>query len=407
MQPDAARPRIATLVLCTSAGRVLGVLPPFQPELPWWQDAEGLVRSARKTHGVEVTILRLLDAALPSPPGGPVTYLAEIDEESAAGLALAAWTGELDHHPLRLTYAEPGGPDRDLAWAAAALDQQGIRQSGAPQQVRTWNLSSLWRIPVDEENVWLKCVPPFFGHEGAVVRLLGDAPVPRLVAHEGNRILMREIPGEDLYGAPVPVLLSLVSMLVALQAEWAARVDELLALGLPDWRGAALHEAVEDVVRRNSHQLTNDDRGTLDELVEGMSQRFVAIDECGIPNTLVHGDFAPGNARGDDSHQVLLDWGDCGIGHPLLDRAAFLDRIPQAQIAEVETHWDHLWRRVLPGSDPTRAAGLLAPLAAARQAVIYQLFLDSIEPSEHPYHRGDPAEWLSRAAALTRIGTSP
>jgi hypothetical protein len=34
--------------------------------------------------------------------------------------------------------------------------------------------------------------------------------------------------------------------------------------------------------------------------------------------------------------------------------------------------------------------------------VIYQGFLDRIEPSEHPYHRGDPALWLSRAAALFR-----
>lgn len=406
MQTDAARPRIATLVLCTSTGRVLGSLPPFQAEPPWWQDAEGLVRSVRETYGVEVTILRLLEASLPSPPGGPVTYLAEIDERSAGSLPLATWPGELDGHPLRLPYAEPGGPGRDLAWAAAALDRQGIGHSGPPHQVRTWNLSSLWRIPVEGGNVWLKCVPPFFAHEGDVVRLLTDAPVPQLLAHEDGRILMREIPGDDLYAAPVPVLLSLVSMLVAIQAGWAARVEELLALGLPDWRSAALGHAVEDVVRRSSNQLTTQDRRALDELVDGMPQRFVAIDECGIPNTLVHGDFAPGNARGDDSQQVLLDWGDCGIGHPLLDRAAFLDRIPQGHIAEVDTRWDHLWRLAVPGSDPARAAALIAPLAAARQAVIYQVFLDNIEPSEHPYHRGDPADWLSRAAALTRTGTN-
>jgi hypothetical protein len=47
-----------------------------------------------------------------------------------------------------------------------------------------------------------------------------------------------------------------------------------------------------------------------------------------------------------------------------------------------------------------RAEDLIAPLAAARQALIYQTFLDAIEPSEHPYHAGDPAPWLARAVDL-------
>jgi hypothetical protein len=45
---------------------------------------------------------------------------------------------------------------------------------------------------------------------------------------------------------------------------------------------------------------------------------------------------------------------------------------------------------------------LIAPVAAARQAVIYQEFLDAIEPSERAYHEGDPARWLTRATHLVR-----
>ena len=97
---------------------------------------------------------------------------------------------------------------------------------------------------------------------------------------------------------------------------------------------------------------------------------------------------------------TLLDWGDSGIGHPLLDQAAFLDRVPEAVRERVRSHWLGLWRAAVPGSDPARAAELLAPIAAARQAVIYRRFLDHIEPAEHPYHWHDPAAWLSRAAAL-------
>jgi hypothetical protein len=45
---------------------------------------------------------------------------------------------------------------------------------------------------------------------------------------------------------------------------------------------------------------------------------------------------------------------------------------------------------------------LLAPIGMLRQAVIYQGFLDGIEPSEYPYHRADPADRLRRAADLIR-----
>jgi aminoglycoside phosphotransferase (APT) family kinase protein len=114
----------------------------------------------------------------------------------------------------------------------------------------------------------------------------------------------------------------------------------------------------------------------------------------------VHGDFHPGNVRGTAERLTLLDWGDSGVGHPMLDQSAFLDRIDCAHVATVRHRWNDEWRAARPGSNPARAAELLAPVAAARQAVIYQRFLDNIEPSEQVYHRGDPADWLRRTAAL-------
>ena len=98
----------------------------------------------------------------------------------------------------------------------------------------------------------------------------------------------------------------------------------------------------------------------------------------------------------------MLDWGDSGVGHPLLDQPAFLTAISTDAVGAAQAHWLQRWRSAVAGSDPARAAVLLAPVAAARQAVIYRKFLDNIEPSEHPYHRADPAQWLQRAAALVR-----
>ena len=62
--------------------------------------------------------------------------------------------------------------------------------------------------------------------------------------------------------------------------------------------------------------------------------------------------------------------------------------------------WSALWRKAVPGCDPDRASALVRPLAIAKQAVVYWRFLDNIEPSEHPYHREDPAERLRRVVTL-------
>src|SRR5262249_19014655 len=159
--------------------------------------------------------------------------------------------------------------------------------------------------------------------------------------------------------------------------------DELRALGMPDWRGDRLTEAIELVVRRTWPELVSEERRALTELLERLPRRFASLSECGVPDSLVHGDFAPGNARGRDDAIVLLAWGDCGVGHPLLDMSAFVDRIPSAFVAQIKSHWMTRWRQAIPGSDPVRAAEILEPIAAARQAVIYQGFLDGIEPSEH------------------------
>jgi hypothetical protein len=391
-------PRVVTLVLVTPQGEVVGQIGPLTVDVPWWQEAGPVVRAARDRFGVDVTILRLLESERPAPHGGAVTYLAEVGRRVRA----APWRGTLDDHPLRMPWARPGGPDRDLAWADEVLRGRGIRRIGPAEQVRSWNLSSMWCLPVQGQTAWLKVVPPFFAHEGPMLERLDGALVPALLAQDDGRILMPEIPGEDQYDAPLPALLEMVSLLVRLQRDWIGRTDELLGLGLPDWRAPALRRSIRDAVERAADELSAEDRGTLAALVDGLDDRLAAVAGCGLPDTLVHGDFFPGNVRGEPGRLVLLDWGDCGVGHPLLDEAAFLDRIPAEAIEPVRLRWHDAWRAAVPNADPSRASGLLAPVAAARQAVIYRRFLDAIEPSERPYHRADPAAWLHRTAELAR-----
>ena len=397
-------PRSVTLLLCRADGGLLGTLPPFEVTLPWWQEVRPVVDGARVHHGIDVTVLRLV-AAEPSErcAGGPVTYLAEVDD--SAHLPTRPWCGgPIDDDPLRASWARPGGPAADLAWADAELTRLGMARRGPAEQVRSWNLSSLWRLPIEEGAAWLKVVPPFFAHEGRALSLLDPADLPPLLATAGPRLLLAEVPGEDQYEASGEALLPMVRMLVRLQVQCLDRVQELLGAGLPDWRGAVLTDLAAAVVARRAGELDRAILATLDRLLAGLSERWEEVATCGLSDTLVHGDFHRGNVRGTSERLVLLDWGDCGIGHPMLDQAAFLAALSADDQAAVRTAWVSAWRDAIPNSDPSRAATLLEPVAALRQATIYQAFLDGIEPDERIYHAHDPAIWLRRAAALVRPG---
>ena len=391
-----------TLVLCMPDGRVLGALPPYDVALPWWQETADVIAGAKALFGVDVTVLRLLHVEREQTrDGGPITYLAQVEEPPAVDLS--PWPGDPNaDEPLRQQWARPGGPQADLAWAEWVLADRGSPLFSAPaQQVRTWNLSSLWRLPTGGGAAWLKVVPPFFAHEGAMLERLPLDVVPKVIATDGPRMLLDEIAGEDQYFAPLERLVRMVPMLVGLQVQWAERVDELLAMGLPDWRHPSLAAMAEQAVARTADQLEAEPLAKLAVLIAELDARFAAVEACGIPDSLVHGDFHPGNVRGDDERLVLLDWGDCGVGHPLLDQAAFVERLSATDRTVVESLWADLWRDAVPGSDPERAALLLEPVAALRQAVIYDMFLAAIEPDERVYHATDPVAWLRRAAEIS------
>lgn len=395
-------PRVVTLVLVDAHGRLLGALPPLETETPWWMDMAPVVRAARAAHGLRITVLRLLEAQQASAHGGAVTYLAQLDGD-APGAPLQPWAGSLPDDPLRHPYARVNGPHADLAWAQATLRKAGITITGEPQQIRTWNLSSLWRLPSAAGPLWLKVVPPFFAHEGALIEALHGEAVPQLLGRNGGRLLMAQVAGEDLYDATPAERRSMIDLLVALQRRWFGRTGELLAIGLPDWQAPALSAAIAALLQQRSDAIEPTDRPLLAAFAADLPARCAAIAACGLPEGLVHGDFHGGNLRGGAGHPLtLLDWGDSGVGHPLLDMPAFLDRIPAEQVAPLQAHWCAAWQGAVSGCDPARAARLLAPIASARQALIYQRFLDHIEAAEHPYHHADVPAWLHTTAERLR-----
>jgi hypothetical protein len=379
--------RTVTLVVALN-GAVVGALMPFGVETPYWQDMEPVARRFP-----ELDVLRLLDVtAVPGAMGGDVTYLAEPHPGERFDRArLEPWPGELTDDPLRMPWAVPGGPAHDTAWAAAQLDGPG-----RPFQHRTWNLSAIWSIPTRRARAWLKCIPAFFQHEAIVLDVLSGHRVPRVLAAEGHRLLLEELPGVDGYTATLAERRALVQQLVELQHWSIDRVDALLAHGVPDRRWPALLAAGHSLIER-----TAPDDVDLRRLLDEADDRIAAIDRCGLPDVLVHGDAHPGNARIGAGAGTWFDWGDSRVGHPLLD-VAVLERPGTTHVEEVTRCWLDAWAAAVPGSDPHRAWPLVRPFAALGGAIVYQAFLDGIERSERVYHEGDVAPCLRQAVEFAR-----
>jgi Ser/Thr protein kinase RdoA (MazF antagonist) len=398
--------RRVRLVLCDREGGVLGMLPRFGVGTRWWPDVLPVIDEARRSFGVEVLVLRLLDVSTDGASmGGDVTYLAEVVGGTLPQLEPAGPDVLGPDDPLRAAWARPGGIEATLAWADERLADVGRTRLGPPIQEKTWNLSSILRLPVEGGEVWCKQVPPFMAQEGAAIAFVArDDPslVPRVLARDvpGGTILMEEVPGEDQWEADEATLLALVERWIAIQHRTADRVGELADAGAPDWRSDRLAEDAAGLLRRDEVRSTLEpgELTELDRLAASLPARLAELDGCGLPPTIVHGDFHPGNWRADGvGGLVLLDWGDAGIGHPLFDATAFLQRLEEPVRGRVLAAWIAAWRRLLPDADPARAAGVIPPIAALRQALIYRAFLDGIEATERVYHEGDVPAWLRRA----------
>jgi hypothetical protein len=401
--------RQVTVVLCGADGSVLGqLLEPLVVTPRWWPEVDSVVAAVRERFGLVVTVLRLLTTDSER-AGGEVAYLAQLRSGPPTPTApprarvAAALAGDPAH---RSWWAEPGGLDDLPAWVDAALSAHGRARTGALRQRKTWNLSVVVTAPTDAGEVWFKATPPFLADEGGVVRRVAGADpelVPTVLAHDPGRraILMEHVPGEDQFGlTDEAVAEAMVRRWVAVQAELVLDVEHVLALGGRDLRAAALLAAARELVDRAEVRaaLGDEELAAADALVEALPQRLDDIAACGLPDSVLHGDMHPGNWRRDGNRLTLLDWGDVAVGNPMVDQRAFVERLADARLrSHISALWSGLWSERLPGSDPARAAYLLAPVTQLGAAVTYQRFLDHIEESERVYHARDPVDRLRAA----------
>ncbi|MDG5805630.1 aminoglycoside phosphotransferase family protein [Streptomyces ossamyceticus] len=381
----------------TSGGTFLGVTGPFPVDVPWWAEVEQVVRHLEQTLHVPVLVLRLLSVdGGEGGRDGHATYHVEASEPPRPGaleqrqVDRALWSGD---EPLRSPWARADGLRELLDWAGRTLSDQGRPVTGPVEQRRTWNLAGLFRLPTGRGPVWLKATPRFASDEATVIAAFAEAApglVPTVLGAAEGRVLLEHIPGEDCWNADARTVESGVRGFVAAQAALAGRRPE----GLRDRHDATLaglaHRLLDGTVPLEISARERD-------MARKLTGRWELLAACGLPDTLVHADFHPGNWRGDGGPPVVVDFADAHWGNPVLDCLRLYDYLPEAVRATAVRTWVDAWRSHVPMSDPARALALAEPLAHLTYAVRYQEFLDGIEPSERPYHEGDPATVIRRA----------
>jgi phosphotransferase family enzyme len=396
--------------LVSRAGRYLGAAPPFEVAKPWWPDVEPVTARLDALLGGPTAVLRLLrvDGARDG-RGGAVTYhveaLGAVRDGTLDPAPPTDWSVVTRPHPRRVAWAEPGGPRRLLDWALASL---GAPPLGHPTQVKSWNLSCLYRLPTADGAVWAKATAPFLATDAEAIRIVRrhDADLaPEVLDADPaqGRSLLAEAPGVDCFQTDAATIRAVVARWVAVQADAA---DDPGLADLPSRRPSELAGLFAAVVDRQDIA----ERAASAALVDDVPRLAAELDAAGLPLTLVHGDFHPGNWRSDGTGRQILDWGDCYVGHPAADLQRLIGWLPADQGAVAARAWADAWRVARPGSNPERALAPMTVLARVIGAIIYQRFLDHIEPDERIYHEDDPVTEIRAASAarekLSRPGAA-
>ncbi|MEU4982762.1 phosphotransferase [Streptomyces sp. NPDC021969] len=324
-----------------------------------------VVEAVREQLGLDVALLCVVDGdtvdveGLPSSPPGSGTP----DTSAGAGpwWQLPGWYGHM------------------LALVDEQLGALGTARVGRPRQMRHWDVSAVLRVVTDTRPLWFKAVPDVFAHEGAVAHWVSEAvprQTPGIPAFGDAWLLAEELEPER--GQPAE---HVVEAVARIQQASVGRTEELLKLGCPYRGPATVPDAVAGLLT-HPHLLSPAERGALAQRLARLEAVVAAVTDLGVPDTLVHGDIQPENARWAEDRWQIIDWTDGCVAHPFVELARPLMTADDARRAEAERRFAEAWSAVLPHRVLTEVSRFAAVLGCAHQLETYRLMTDSI--GAHP-----------------------
>jgi hypothetical protein len=296
-----------------------------------WHVISHVNEAVRELAGIEATTLRCLANERVDESRVVRVYELEAHEpmdgvdpgavDDLPAEALARWRAEPDPE-LGVEWALPGWYDRAVAWIGGQVDV-----AGPIEQLRTWSISMVLRVPTPNGDVYFKAVPPLFAAEPALTRELGrrqPGRAPTVLAADLDRrwMLMEDFDGDDLSADTWEDALQTYARL---QLDWIERTDRLRDLGCPDRGLAALVAEIDPVLGDRGAMLgfSDEELAQLPTAAERVRESCARLAEHELPETLEHGDLHAGNIRARIDGFLFYDWSDGCVSVPFFGLVPF------------------------------------------------------------------------------------
>ena len=271
------------------------------------------------------------------------------------------------------------------AWISDNLPHS-VRQAGwSMAQIRSWAISTVFRIESDAARLYFKASPSYFGTEAALTeRMAREFPdiSPRVLAADAARgwLLMEDLGNDTLATAPsAAVWREAMGALARVQlayAQDAAALRELRDMGIERRAPAAALQTLQTWIWRPESAELRVWRERFEEALRRLAPRVGELarmirdlDALALPQTLDHGDLDATNIFIQNGSPILMDWSDAAISHPLFTAAMI--RPVSRDPALADAYISH-WASFASLDDLRQAFAISKILAAIDRAIHYR-----------------------------------
>jgi hypothetical protein len=275
---------------------------------------------------------------------------------------------------------------------------------------RPW--SRVLRVPTAEGKLYLKqCAPVQAFEVPLTVALAARWPdrVPEVVAADPERawLLLRDAGTRLRESGEVETFVRALELYGELQRDEAARVDELLALGLPDVRLPVVSAAYEPFLEHD-HGLEPSEVARLRALAPRYRELCAELEAFGLPASIQHDDLHDGNVFVRDGRVAIFDWGDSSVAHPLW---SWIKPLRVATHYGLDTEplvaaYLAPWTAVAPGERLQAALRVAVRVGSFAYALQYQRQLDFMPAEARAAYEPYMAEQLRGLLASGALGAT-
>ena len=360
-------------------------LPSFSPEKGFFPLAEEINHFMQTTLTLEGVVLRPAHRCNTENQTNTL-YLCEAHTlpKNSCGQWLeaeqldAVFLERQDHKPFLLTaLAEDKGlkaiPEERPTWARRGwwkdaedwlqdeLGRLGYHEVSKFEQLRQWSISTVGRVQTEKGTLYFKAAPPMFAREAEITVTLAQlfpSNLPQVITSHPEKgwFVMADF-GDHKPDNKAAYRAAALRRLADMQIEVVNHQATLMAGGCEERPLAALTEAFDELLEypRVKAELTSEDLELLDTSRPKIQAMLAELANCGVPETLSHGDFHFGNVAVKDDNYIIFDWTDACITHPYIDIAHATSYYDEPEKQALIAAYLEPWRRAFPNAQIERA----------------------------------------------------